>query len=368
MLHTKIKEIFVRGEPKIDMKRKTLSIVISTYNRCELLHKNINFMLKYSGYDVEFLISDNASEDDTRVMLQAIKDPRVKVFNNECNYGVNNIFLLISKVSSDYFITVNDRDYISAENIDRLCKKLREITNIDILITFGRRNLGEGYYGWENFIESYLKCDHPGDQVYNTEYFKNAVNLQMLENKVRNANIEGIGVYISFKILTTLEKGYLFPPSFIVQPKDREKIKQTRRESYGVAFVLPQYHIKEFDDIISYADENPDSRNEFIIKEKYRNALKRVMGDYRVFTKLPGYYERNNIVKQGPGEWIRNGFTYKKYVITHSMCKKYKLRGDLLKIFYAELATELYRALRDVYRFFRNKYRAYRNKLYKRRN
>ena len=164
------------------MERKLLSIVISTYNRCELLRKNLNFMLEYPGDDIEFLISDNASEDETWAMLQAIKDPRVKVFRNESNYGINNVLLLINKVSSDYFITVNDRDYIKAENIGKLCKKLKEITNADILITYGK-NLRNGYYGWEKFTESYLMCDHPGDQVYNTEYYRKVINLRMLEDR-----------------------------------------------------------------------------------------------------------------------------------------------------------------------------------------
>ena len=121
--------------------KKILSIVISTYNRCELLKSNLEAMLLYEDENIEFIICDNCSTDHTWEMLNTIYDNRVKIFRNTQNFGAINAVLNITNVTSDYFTIVNDRDYILPQKITRLCNKLTELKDCDLLTTFGRKKM-----------------------------------------------------------------------------------------------------------------------------------------------------------------------------------------------------------------------------------
>lgn len=58
----------------------TVSVVIPTYNRQDLIMEAIQSVLGQVYGDFELIVVDNASSDNTLDRLQEIKDPRVKVF------------------------------------------------------------------------------------------------------------------------------------------------------------------------------------------------------------------------------------------------------------------------------------------------
>ena len=66
-----------------------LSICIGTFNRRDILLKNINRILEYKGEDIEIVIVDNASEDGTWETLQTLTDKRVRVFRDDVNKGAS---------------------------------------------------------------------------------------------------------------------------------------------------------------------------------------------------------------------------------------------------------------------------------------
>lgn len=57
-----------------------ITIAIPTRNRAELLIDAVNSALAQKLVNIEVLVSDNASDDNTQSMLLAVKDPRLKVF------------------------------------------------------------------------------------------------------------------------------------------------------------------------------------------------------------------------------------------------------------------------------------------------
>lgn len=328
--------------------KKILSIVISTYNRCELLKSNLEAMLLYEDENIEFIICDNCSTDHTWEMLNTIYDNRVKIFRNTQNFGAINAVLNITNVTSDYFTIVNDRDYILPQKITRLCNKLTELKDCDLLTTFGRKKMKEGYYEWNEILESFLMCDHPGNIVFNTRFYKKTIDLAYLTQEICIEKVNNYNIYRVFKIPFFLKKGYLFPPCFITQPENREKIKQTRKEKYGVAFVLPQYHILEYEELASYAlahIENP--RTEKIMIELYRDGLKRVTNDYRKFVSIPFYCERNHCIGQTEKEWFKNGVQYTIFVLKNKKTRYLKIRKDIIRTYVYETICEIYRILRE---------------------
>jgi hypothetical protein len=66
-----------------------VSILIPVYNRAFFIRRCIQSALAVDGADVEVVVVDNASTDDTHSLCVAFaqQDPRVRVFRNESNLG-----------------------------------------------------------------------------------------------------------------------------------------------------------------------------------------------------------------------------------------------------------------------------------------
>lgn len=336
-------------ESKDDMKNNIiLSIVISTYNRCDLLMNNICMMLESQREDIEFIISDNCSQDDTWQRLNAIRDKRVKVFRNDENFGAINVIAAFGFACGEYIINVNDRDYIKAENIDRLCEKLKKINYCDVVATFGRKRMKEGYCRPQAFWESFLMCDHPGSVIYNRKFYENSVNLREVIKQIHTKTLLKPNISITYDLMINMSKCYFFPPTMIEQPSNRDYILQTRKEYYGTAFILPEYHIKEFDDLAKYILDNRNEKNiEAIFVERYRNALKRVMGDFRQFIDSPNYKNRNHC-EGSKSDWFKNGYKYFTYVYHSGCTKELNLKKKFLIIAIKETLLESLRSIRDM--------------------
>ncbi|MBX6362394.1 MAG: glycosyltransferase family 2 protein [Gemmatimonadetes bacterium] len=60
------------------MSAPLFSIVIPTYNRCELVRHAVESVLRQTFQDFEVVVSDNCSEDDTPAVVAAIADSRVR--------------------------------------------------------------------------------------------------------------------------------------------------------------------------------------------------------------------------------------------------------------------------------------------------
>ncbi len=65
-----------------------VSIVMSTFNNDIYLQASIESMLFQTYRDFEFIIIDDGSTDSTSIMLDMVKDPRVKIVRHESQLGL----------------------------------------------------------------------------------------------------------------------------------------------------------------------------------------------------------------------------------------------------------------------------------------
>jgi glycosyltransferase involved in cell wall biosynthesis len=73
-----------------NMKIPEISVLLTTYNRCNLLERAINSVLNQSYRDFELIIVDDASTDNTKEIADRFvkKDDRVKFCSHVCNLGL----------------------------------------------------------------------------------------------------------------------------------------------------------------------------------------------------------------------------------------------------------------------------------------
>ena len=66
------------------MRKPILSICIPTYNRAQFAYAAAkNILDGWAGDEIEVVVSDNHSIDNTQELLRGIDDSRLKYFRNE---------------------------------------------------------------------------------------------------------------------------------------------------------------------------------------------------------------------------------------------------------------------------------------------
>ena len=125
-----------------------VSIGIPTFNRANMLRKCLNSILQQSYYNIEVIISDNASSDSTPEVCQEfmLQDHRVKTYRQTRQIrGVPNFSYVRQKARGVYFMLLGDDDWIDPTLI-KTCVDFLEI-NPDYIAASG-----ETYYYRENNI------------------------------------------------------------------------------------------------------------------------------------------------------------------------------------------------------------------------
>ena len=132
------------------MKPK-VSIIIPTYNRAHYLRSSIDSALAQDYTDLEIIISNNASTDNTsEVITTYLSDKRVKHFRNATNIGMypNQRKALYEYATGDWAIMLDDDDYLLDCSYITRAMRLVENDKDIVLIHANCRTLHEnsGHY------------------------------------------------------------------------------------------------------------------------------------------------------------------------------------------------------------------------------
>ena len=122
------KKISSNNNPKI-------SAIIPIYNNAEKIKLTIYSIQKQNLSDIEIIIIDDNSEDNSVQLIEQIQqeDPRIKLLKNKNNKGIlytRSIGTLNSK--GKYVFPINSGD-IFINDIFHICEEEAELNNIDIL-------------------------------------------------------------------------------------------------------------------------------------------------------------------------------------------------------------------------------------------
>lgn len=100
------------------MSRPLITVLMPCYNVAEFIDRSLPSVLSQTYEDLEVLLIDDGSTDDTPAKLQeyAAKDPRIRVVINEKNLGLIRTLNLGIDLSKGEFIARMDADDISEVN------------------------------------------------------------------------------------------------------------------------------------------------------------------------------------------------------------------------------------------------------------
>ena len=147
------------------MKNAKVSIIVPIYNVEQYIEECINSILAQTYSNLEIIIVDDCSTDNTLAICEEIikTDERVKLFHNEKNSGVSfSRNRALDAVTGEYIAMIDSDDWVDKNYIELMVSAIEE-TNADACICGYSR-----YYG-NNISEEYYQVTHETQVKTNKE-------------------------------------------------------------------------------------------------------------------------------------------------------------------------------------------------------
>ncbi|MFD2203178.1 glycosyltransferase family 2 protein [Shivajiella indica] len=210
----------------------TVSIIIPTYNRGELLRETIDSIIGQSYPFWELLIIDDESSDNTHEIVEKYEkqDSRIKYFKrpnnlpkgaNACrNYG-------LSLASGTFIKWVDSDDLLKENNLELQIKVLKENRNIKVCLGYSQnffknkdnlKDLWSRSFESNNFFYDHIKNNirwHLGailwkKEALNQEPFSNSLmnSQEWLMNSIALLDLEHSQIYNLKEIIYLVRRGH----------------------------------------------------------------------------------------------------------------------------------------------------------------
>jgi glycosyltransferase involved in cell wall biosynthesis len=112
-----------------------ITIAIPTRNRAPLVKNCVSTALAQTYPNIEVLVSDNASTDDTLATLRSVKDERLRVFANSENLGIiGNFNNCIREAKGDYIVLISDDNVLNPTFLEKCVRLIRMEPGIPIVL------------------------------------------------------------------------------------------------------------------------------------------------------------------------------------------------------------------------------------------
>ena len=119
--------------------KETISIIIPTYNREKYILNSIQSILNQTLFDIEIIIIDDCSNDNTDKIIKSIKDNRIKYIKLKKRQGAPYARNLGIKLARGRFISFQDSDDIY--HFDKLEKQFKNLKRYKSDLDFCKINI-----------------------------------------------------------------------------------------------------------------------------------------------------------------------------------------------------------------------------------
>lgn len=154
----------------------TLSFCIPTYNRSVLVCALVRRVLQCPAADIEVLVLDNGSTDDTLKRLAQIDDPRLSIHSNGHNRGVLfNVVNVLLMARGQYSVLLLDKDSADPTLIESFLDfLLREAPACGYSEYGGNRTLTPTVFapGVTGLVAVGYTCRHPTGYFYRSDLLR----------------------------------------------------------------------------------------------------------------------------------------------------------------------------------------------------
>ena len=130
-----------------------ITIGIPTYNRAALVKGCVENALAQTYPNIEVMVSDNASTDDTLTVLNSIRDERLRILTNPKNVGaVENFSKCIREARGDYLVLLSDDNFLDATFLEKCARMIRAEPSLPIVLAAYDNLVMDEFYNNERRI------------------------------------------------------------------------------------------------------------------------------------------------------------------------------------------------------------------------
>lgn len=189
---------------------KKLSIVIPAFNSAKYIEKCINSILIQKYVNLEIIIIDDNSDDNTYEICKNIekKDKRVKIYKNEKNRGVSfSRNLGIDYATGEYITFVDADDYIQEDMYSTMIEKLENYNFSLIMCNFYKEVHGKDLRKNDKEKDMVFSKKDLMNNIFLSDYYCGFVwNKIYITNIIKNNNMRfNEEVYICEDLLFNCE-------------------------------------------------------------------------------------------------------------------------------------------------------------------
>ncbi len=123
-----------------------VSIGIPTYNRANsYLKQALKSAVNQTYKNIEIIVSDNCSSDDTESVVKEFNDPRIRYYRQEKNIGsLNNCNLCLEQSQGKYFLMLYDDDVVDEDFLSTCMEAAQPHGEPGVILTGARVIDAEG--------------------------------------------------------------------------------------------------------------------------------------------------------------------------------------------------------------------------------
>ena len=130
-----------------------VSVLMPCYNHGKYVAESVESILNQTYENIELLIVENGSTDNSREVLQQFKDnPKVKLFYLEKNDCEKAHYILSSNASGEYFAQATSDDIWMPDKLEKQMKYLKGHPEVSVCTTWA-------IYCDENMVPTKSKMD-----------------------------------------------------------------------------------------------------------------------------------------------------------------------------------------------------------------
>ncbi len=120
----------------LGQKEPLVSVCVPTYNKARYLRKSLDSIINQTYGNLEIIVSDNPSTDNTEEMVKSFTDERMKYYRNPTNIGCYNNYNRCLKVATGEFVAFYHSDDIYELSIvEKEVESLQNHTDVAAVFT-----------------------------------------------------------------------------------------------------------------------------------------------------------------------------------------------------------------------------------------
>lgn len=127
-----------------------VSIIVPVYNVEKYIKMAIDSLIKQTYQDIEIIIVDDGSNDNSLDIIKAYNDSRIRIYHQSNNGVASARNLGLAKVNSEYVMFLDGDDYYEETCVEKALAAINK-DKVDLVI-FGARYLDDNNLFIKNVI------------------------------------------------------------------------------------------------------------------------------------------------------------------------------------------------------------------------